>query len=105
VANAKYSAALASGCYINIAEDGGAKAGMILENGEVLTVELPVGEDRAESTRKTLGNCPAHQLILEREGGSFIRRSFFFGGDGIVEEFAADIPRGRDYWHGGSRRY
>ena len=102
---AKYDAGHASACYINIAGDGGAEAGMILENGEVLTVTLPVGENRVESTRKTAEHCPEHKLVLEREGDCIVRHSSFLGIEVVVEEFDSSIPRGRDYWLGGSRRY
>lgn len=105
MANAKYDTGHASACYINIAEDGSAKAGMILENGEVLTVALPVGENRAESTRKTVGNRLEHKLVLERDGESIVRQSSFFGIEpAVVEEFSASIPRGKDFWFGGSRQ-
>lgn len=105
MAKARYDRSHVGSCYINIAEDGGVEAGMILENGEVLIVRLSIGENRAESTRKIIGRDRTHKIVLEREGDRIIRRCSFFGIEDLVEEFDTAVPRGRDYWGGGARRY
>jgi len=103
MAKAKYDSGLASACYINISEEGVVVAGMILENGEMLTATLPSDKDRAEAERKTTDHCPPHKLILERRGDTTVRHSSFFGAHATIEDFSAEIPRGKDYWLGGSR--
>ena len=103
MANKIYDTMDAGACYINIAGDGGVEAGMVLENGEVLIVMLPVGKNQAEATRKTADHYPAHRLVLERNGNNVVRRASFFGGGDMVDEFGPMVPRGRDYWLGGNR--
>lgn len=105
MAHANYDTGLASSCYINLAHDGSVEAGMILENGEVLTVTLAVGQNRSESIRNTAVDGFTHKLVLERDGESIIRKSSYFGLDpAVVEEFLPSMPRGKDYWLGGLRR-
>lgn len=93
-----------SACYINIAEDGSAEAGMILKNDDVLTVVLHAGVNRAEATLPSGNHFPAHKLVLVREGKNIVRESSYFGSD-VVEVFDSSIQRGQKYWLGGWRIY
>ncbi len=102
----KYPTACASARYINIAENGSVKAGMVLEDGDVLTVVLPADNITREVIRVKEANPNAHKITLRREKNRVILSSSFLGAEEVVEEFDPySIPLGRDYWLGGKRRY